>query len=444
MVIYLKNVSIWKENILNNNYPTLNKNKNVDVLIIGGGITGISTLYHLNKSNLNIMLVEQNKIGCGTTLNSTGKLTIMQNDLIDKIRKSFNDEIALKYIKSQEYAINQISKVIETEKIDCNLTKTPAIIYTSKKDEINKIRNLAFFFLKNKLKIENIKLPNSKIAIQNNDSYLINPIKFINGMLKKIKAPIFENTSIIKIEKKINFYLCHTKNNIIKAKKVVLASHYPFFLIPSIFPLKCSLEKSYLMAFKKSIKPISLISYSVPFISIRTYNNYLIYLSQTHFINKSTCDYDNFKNLKKQVKEQPDYLWSNIDLITNDGLPYIGKLKENLLIGTGYNTWGLASGFLAGEILSDIINNKDNEYSTLFNPKRFNLSHFKGYFSNSFKSISGFVDGILKSKNNKVCPHLGCKLLFNEIEKTWDCPCHGSRFDLSGKPLNGPGNKEIE
>ena len=152
--------------------------------------------------------------------------------------------------------------------------------------------------------------------------------------------------------------------------------------------------------------------------------------------------------------------------MTNDGLPYIGRLKDNILIATGYNTWGLTNGPLAGKILSDIITGKQNEYIELFNPKRMNLAKILGIIPNIYKNISGFIKGYIVKSNkvtytkmnnkkvmiyqdkeshtvNRKCPHFGCGLTYNEIEKTWDCPCHGSRFGIDGKCIMSPSNHDI-
>ena len=150
---YMKNISIWKDTVKELHYPKLEGNKEVDVLIIGGGITGISTLYNLKNSKLNVMLVEQNKIGQSTTGNSTGKLELLQNDLIDKIRKNFGDTTARKYVKSQQDAIKNAVDIIEKENIDCNLEKVEAFLYTDKKEEVKKIKDLVTF-----LKTCNIKI----------------------------------------------------------------------------------------------------------------------------------------------------------------------------------------------------------------------------------------------------------------------------------------------
>ena len=445
----MKNMSIWKDYYKETNYESLTQDLDVDVLIIGGGITGVSSLFHLRDSNLKVALVEQNKIGLSVTGNSTGKLNYLQNDLIDKIRSFYDDEVASLYLNSQIESIHHIESVVEEKKIDCDLEKINSYLYTNDDKSIDKMKELEKFLIKNKIEVSksNHELVDSKYMIMVNDTYIFNPLKFINGLLKDNKFPIYENTSIIKIQKEKNTYICYTKSNKIKAKYVILASHYPYFLKPFLFPMKVSLEKSYLSASLYDIKPFSLISYSNPFISMRTYKNYLIYLSNSHSINKDVCDKDNFNELLKKVNKldmKPQYLWSNMDIMTSDGLPFIGSLKDNMLIGTGYNTWGLTNGFLAGKILSDIIMKRDNPYISLFSPNRKNSKNIVSYISNTYKNVDGFIKGYLDSSSKYICPHLGCKLIYNEVENTFDCPCHGSRFHKDGKCISGPANKDID
>lgn len=464
----MKNISIWKDTVNEEEYPKLTEDKEVDVLIIGGGITGVSTLYQLKDSGLDVALVEQNKLGQAVTGNSTGKLSFLQNDLIDKIRNNFDDKTATLYLKSQIDAIKMAISIIEKENIDCDLRKVKSYIYTNKKSEIRKIKSLVIFLNQCGIKVykQDVDLVKNKYMVYVEGTYIFHPIKFVYGLLKKNLFPIYENTSIKKIEKDDGFYMCYTDSNKIKAKKVVVASHYPYFNLPFLFPIKGSLEKSYLSASIYDGSPISLISYSNPFISIRTYKDYLIYLSNSHSLSSDINDKKNFEELVKKLNDlklKPDYLWSNIDIMTNDGLPYIGEIKDNLLIGTGYNAWGLANSVLAGKILSDIIIKRENEYINLFNPKRINFSKWVGIFNDAYESIVGYVKGFCtksdevtykKVNGKKVmafdnhflyhkCPHLGCGLIFNEVEKTWDCPCHGSRFEAHGKCLSGPANKNI-
>lgn len=163
----------------------------------------------------------------------------------------------------------------------------------------------------------------------------------------------------------------------------------------------------------------------------------------------------------------PDYIWSNIDIMTNDNLPYIGEIKDNMFISTGYNTWGMTNGILGGYIVSELIKGNNSMYSELFNPNRNIVGNVLEIVKNSYYSIEGIINGFLNKNNNveykkidgvsiaiykdaegehivyRKCPHMGCNLIFNEVEKTWDCPCHGSRFDIDGKCISGPANRDI-
>lgn len=447
----MKNYSIWKDHKIERNYEELKEDKEVDVLIIGGGLTGVSSLYHLRESNLKVMLVEQNKIGHGVTGNSTGKLTYLQNDLLDKIRHYYSDEVLKKYLSSQIKTIKKIKEVIEKEQIDCDLEEVDSYLYTNKTKEIEKLKDLERLLLKNNIPIieETTLFVKSKFMIKGKNTYLFHPIKFLYGLLKKNPFPIYEHTSIRKIEKEEDYYICDTNNdNRIKTKIIILASHYPYFIKPFYFPLKVSLEKSYLSASIFPTKPFSLISYSNPFISIRTHNDYLIYLSNSHSLNKNTCDKENFKELLKKLKDfqiTPEYCWSNIDIMTSDSLPLIGEINKNMYLGTGYNTWGLTNGFLAGKIITDIISERENEYIELFSPKRLNEKHILSYIGNTYKNIDGYMKGYTSSNKTKYkCPHLGCRLIYNELESTFECPCHGSKFREDGTCISAPANKDLK
>lgn len=440
----MKNISIWKDLKIKREYPKINSNKECDVLIIGGGITGISSYYHLKSSNLKVIIVEQNKVGYGITSNSTGKLTIMQNDLIDTIKNISEEKVSL-YLKSQIEAIEMIKNVVKNDRIRCDLEQVDASIYTNIDNEINKLKDLELFLRKNGFNVssDNNSIVKSKYMIKSNIGYLIHPLKFIYGLLNK-EDNIYENSRVFKIEEDNDKYLVKVNNYYIKCKYIILASFYPYFIVPYLFPIKVSLEKSYLSASKSNYNKLSLISYSNPFISIRTYKDNLIYLSNSHELNKNINDKKNFKELIKKVSDlkiNANYLWSNIDIITGDGLPLIGRLNNNMLIGTGYNTWGIGSGFLAGKILSDIILKKDNKYIDLFNPKR----KIKGILNNTLKNIEGYINSYVTISNKcKLCPHAYGHLIYNEVEETYDCPCHGSRFNKGGKLINGPANKDID
>lgn len=469
----MKRYSIWKDNIEEVSYQKLDQDLTTDVLIIGGGMTGINTLYHLRESNLKVVLVEQNKIGMGVTANSTGKLTYLQDHLYNKLLTNFDFEVASSYLKSQREAIQLASDIIKKNSIDCDLVQSNSYVYTSQDKEIEKLKDLKKFLEKNGIYVfeDTNSLVESKYMIGVEDTYLFHPVKFLLGLLKLCSSHnIYEDTSIVKIEEENEGYVCFTDEHKIYAKWVVIATHYPYFNLPMMFPVRASLEKSYLSASLKKMESLSLISYDNPFISIRNYRDYCIYLSNSHKNNAKVDDEKHFRELLKKANDlglNPEYLWSNIDIMTNDGLPYVGEIKEGLLLGTGYNTWGMTNGILAGKLLSDLILKRKNAYQVLFDPKRVNSSMVIQGVMDGYYSLEGYIKGLL-SKSDKIsyqkedgkqiavyqdeegehkvytkCPHMGCRLIFNEVEKTWDCPCHASRFDIDGKCISGPANRDI-
>lgn len=469
--------------VINKVCQKLNKDISVDVLIIGGGITGISTAYHLINSGLKVCLVERNEIGSGVTSRTTGKLTYLQDNIYSKIKNYHGESKSKLYLDSQKDATKIVKEIIKKNDIDCDLEKVKSFVFSNSNDNMQEEINLLKSF--NVSIKESNSLPNKEkvnYSYYVNDTYVFHPLKYLYALKEKCLSEnilIYENTKIVSIDKENDMFTCKTSNNKINCKYVVLALHYPYFLIPFFLPLKSYIEKSYIGAFTadKNYK-FSSVSVSKPIVSSRYYSNgnnvYELYLTNSH----NNCVCDNYKNNFKDVISYKNntlkFLWSNNDIITNDSLPFIGFIDENLLIGTGYNTWGMTNGSLAGKIISDLIMNVDNKYSSLFNPLRginvgkvvnfptilgSNVFSFtksklcknKSWYSSNvkFEKRNGKEVAIYIDENKKEhvvykkCPHLKCSLIFNEVEKTWDCPCHGSRFDLNGKCIEGPSNYDI-
>lgn len=480
----MKYKSIWEEE----RYKDLDKldcDKSYDVLIIGGGLTGISCAYNLINSGLNVGVVEQYKIGSSTTSKTTAKINYLQEMVYSYLTNKYSYSVAKKYLRSQLDGISFIINSINKNNIDCNLEKVSSYVFTNKQEEVDKLKRERFILKKMGIKVNeysnldiNIK---SKYAIEVNDTYIFNPLKYLYSLTDICldnNIDIYEKTKVIKIKKEKNMYLCFTENNIISAKKVVLASHYPFFLFPMFMPAKAYIERSYVSAsLTDKYKNSTYITASNPCKSIRYYKDYIIYLCNSHNICNNLNEKKNYYKLIKDIKKlnlEPSYVWSNDDLITIDKMPYIGSIRDNLYICTGYNTWGMTNASVAAIIIKDLILGKENEYISLFNPKRTKIvknilgytinisSSAKSFIQNkliknkkwyisdvTFKKIDGVDFAIYNDINGKhivknKCPHMGCSLIFNEIEKTWDCPCHASRFDLNGNCIKGPSKYSIK
>lgn len=480
MVISMKNNPIWDIN-KNNKYNDSLKTNNVDILIIGGGITGITTAYLLKNLNKRILLIDKDNLGFDTTYKSTAKISFIQKDIYQKLEKTYNYETSKLYFESQKEAINIITNIIKDEKIDCELEKVNSYLFTNKKESINKLNKERDLLKSFKVEcFDQQKLPiNYKIEasfyVENN--YVFNPIKYIGNISKKLNSiDICINTMAFNIKKENNSYKVTTNNGIINTKKVIVTTHYPFFIFPNLIPIRNYISREYVNTCNYPHNNFTAINIDKDTESIRFYKDNIIYVSNNHRltnkINYKVNYNDSKTKFKKNFNKEILYSWMNQDLMTNDYLPIIGysrKDNKNLLLACGYNAWGMTNGVIAAKIISDLIMNKKNKYYNLFRPDRISLNgiinsiidgifYAKAYIEapfikkdNIYKVKVNDEDYFLyidKNKNKHYvktkCPHMKCNLVFNKEELTWDCPCHGSRFDIDGNIITSPTKNDIK
>lgn len=488
----MKNKSIWINNsVKNNKLSKLDKDIECDVLIIGGGMAGLSVAYNLMDSDKKVVLIEKNTCGLGATSKNTGKLTWMQDLVYSKLTKNYNNKVAKLYYDSQVEAINRVKKIINYHKIECHLSKTKSYVFSYNEYDYYNFAKEIDFYEKNNIKYKFLdKLPVNfpcKYAIEGYDSYVFNPYEYLVALknIIKDKIDIYENTRCISVDKDNDSYVVKVIDGYkIRSKYVVVASHYPMFIVPFFTPFKTRVDRFFLSASKcDKSKDVQIISYGKRSVSMRYYNNgkdnYLIYGRRNHSITTNLDIRDDYRELNNEYKKyfgkEIDYFYHTHDLMTYDSLPFIGRVDNNLFICTGFNKWGNTNGTMAGMVISDIINNKDNKYIGLFNPKRglsfdkiknlflYNIeigSRYvinkictsKSYYGDDVKIeyIDGKKCGVYTDDNgdkhivSNICPHMKCNLVFNYIDKTWDCPCHASRFDVDGNVIYGPSVYDIK
>lgn len=479
--------SIWRKSIKKIKESKINDN--VDVLIIGAGLSGISTAFELKDSNLNICLIESNEVGSGTSSLTTGKITYLQDTIYTDLESMYDKDVSNKYLKSQIYASDMIRNIINNYSIDCDYINNDSYIFSYKdedKEKINKEYNILKEF---KIDAEILdKLPirfPCNYALKVKNTAVFNPVKYINSIVELIKDKIniCEHVRALTITKKDDYYIVDTTKGKINAKYVVVCTQYPFFVMPGLIPLKTHIEKSHVVAAKvNEIKNFNAISVGKQTYSIRYHkdkDSYIIFAGESYKMSNHVNYKERQEELELKFKSlfnlNIHYRWSIHDVTSNDLLPIIGEVDDNLLISTTFNKWGMTNGVLSGKILSDIILNRDNEYIKLFNPKRkitikrtmnffvdaFNTSKIfistkinknRSFYNKNvkFENIDGKSYGIyIDEKQNKhvvrnLCPHMKCSLVFNYMDKTWDCPCHGSRYDIDGNVIKGPSSFDIK
>lgn len=478
----MKKESLWEHDLKKEKIKELNGDLETDILIIGGGITGLSIAYELKEMNQKITLVEASLVGMGVTKNTTGKINYLQETIYGDLTQKYSLEQAKKYLNGELRAIEEITRIIKKEQIECNLEKVESFVFTNEEKEMAKLKQEKKILENFGIKVKE-HTNQFKYAISVENTYVFHPLKYLYALkkiLEKKNIEIYENTKIVEVKKEKESFICLTEKYKIKAKEVILACHYPFFTLPFLMPLKATTEKSYIAALEEDkIEAKTYITSKNPCTSIRYHQDkekYLIYLRNSHNISNNLNEKENFKKLLNEMPEKKvKFLWSNDDLITFDKMPYIGKIKkeeDHLLLATGFNTWGMTNSVLSGLIIKDILLNKENEWIELMNPLRTNgLNNIKEYTKNTLYSLKSFIgnkiiknkdwydnvvytkiegknvaiynDGQKKYRVYSTCPHLGCTLIFNEVEKTWDCPCHASRFSLEGKCIKGPSRYNI-
>lgn len=493
--------SYWLSENQKSKFPKIEKNYNTEVCVIGGGICGLSIGYELAKNNIKTIILERDHIGEKTSGNTTAKITLQHNLIYDYLINSFGIEFATKYFKANKEAIENIKNIIDLENIECDFEWQDNYVYTVKKEELQKIHNeikainsleenYAEFVIDSELpfKIEG--------AIKIKKQAQFHPIKYMNGLVKAIEnygGKVFENSLVTDVEKDVDGYNIKVNGNIVKAKKVVIASHYPFINFPGMYFLKMYQSTSYAIAadIGENVFDGMYINSSEPIYSFRNAKfgdkKLLIIAGGDHKTGFAPNDKNGYKVLEEKLKElYPEsktlYRWNTRDCITLDKVPYVGefsKLMPNVYVITGFNKWGMTSSNVAANIIKDKILGNKNKYEEIFNSSRKdfikNREELNNMISQVAKSftinrlkipkedidaiknnnggiikIEGKQVGIYKDPNGKIygvspnCTHLGCLLTWNNIDKTWDCPCHGSRFDFKGKNIYDPAFKNLE
>lgn len=493
--------SYWKESVNETNYPSLEKNIETEVCVIGAGIAGILTAYELAEQGKKIVLIDRDRCAMGVTANTTGKITSQHGLFYKYLVDTFGIEEAKSYLDANEEAIKHCKQIIDKNNIDCDFEFQDAYVYTNDEKEVSKIKEEVECVNKLGKDAEYCKetsLPFEVLAaIKFKNQAQFNVKKYLSGLLKVLEnkgVSIYENSKVIDVQRKGELYNVVTENGTIETKYVVLTTHYPIINFPGYHFLKMYQDRSYVIAIETNSDLFEgmYISSDSPGLSFRTIKDgdkrLLAVGGSGHKTGDNSVEMDeNYEQLEKYInKIYPDakvkYKWSTQDCVSLDKVPYIGefsKLMPNVFVATGFKKWGMTTSHVAAKIITDKILDRDNKYEKIFSSLRFNpLKNYKE-FGNILKQTTyslvinkiklpkesyeelepgtgGVVEydgdklGIYKDENGKLyaikpyCSHLGCELSWNNLEKTWDCPCHGSRFTFEGKAINEPAVKDIE
>jgi glycine/D-amino acid oxidase-like deaminating enzyme/nitrite reductase/ring-hydroxylating ferredoxin subunit len=490
----MEKTSLWRSKAEKSDFSSLTGDLVSDVVIIGGGITGVTAGHLLGKSGLQVTVLEAMHIGGGTTGFSTGNLYCTVDEYLHKIQSKYGTESLKKVISSRSLAVDFIRDCINEFTIDCELITTPFYFFAESEDGVKKVEKEADAAKEAGLKVSletEIDLP-FKIAraMKLEGQAQFNPMKYIKQLSKAVHGrycTIYEETKVLNYTENKGTYTVTTENGSVKAKHIILATHTPKGILgiqTLLYPYR-----EYAVAYKYEGSMIPGIFWGIDHEnkhSIRHYQSgeekFLLVLGEKHKTGQEKHNLENIENLKSYAAShfaltgEPAFQWGAQHYRSSDGLPSIGRADTdgNLYFACGYSTDGLVYGTLAALILTDMINDKQNPFEELYSPQRHhplqsapsfikeNLNVLGQYFKDvpftaDVKNQDEVKPGegkiiehdneklaVYRDENNKlhvcsaVCTHMECIVTWNEAETSWDCPCHGSRFTYEGKVIEGP------
>ncbi|MGN0537209.1 MAG: FAD-dependent oxidoreductase [Acutalibacteraceae bacterium] len=428
--------SIWQETELPK-FPSLNGDMHTDVLIIGGGMAGILTAYFLQKNNINYVLVEKERICNGTTRNTTAKITFQHGLIYHKILKNNGIEAAQKYLYAQKSAFDKYAELCQN--IDCDYEIKDNYVYSQNNQSklLSEMKALDKIGYKQVKFCPSLPLPVQTVgAVQFSHQAQFNPLKFISAIVNELN--ICEHTCVKEMEKNTAV----TDKGRIYAKIIIIATHFPFVNKHGSYFLKLYQHRSYVIALKDAEKFDGMyVDECRKGFSFRNYQDFLLLGGGGHRTGKEGGNWNELRSLAQKAypHAKEKFFWAAQDCMSLDDIPYIGKYSKNtpfFYVESGFNKWGMTSSMAAAMIISDIILGKSNDYTDVFNPSRNIIK--PQLLINGFEATKNLL-----TFSKKRCPHLGCALKWNHAERSWDCPCHGSRFSENGKVLENPANGDL-
>ena len=478
----MNRTSLWNQTVDIPRRQRLDRDMEADAAVIGAGMAGVLIADRLRARGLQAVVLEARRIGSGQTGNTTAKITSQHGLIYHALIERFGRDRAQQYANANQQAIRQYAEIIRQRGIDCDFREAPAYLYSgidarALRQEAEAAASLGI----DARFVGETELPFPVAgAVRFEGQALFHPLKFLQAVSEPLT--IYEDTPVLSVDG------CElrTERYTIRAKHIIFACHYPFVNVPGWYFMRMHQERSYVLALESHWLPEGMYYGVDPQgLSLRAAEGLLLLGGESHRTGENSQG-GRYETLLKRAESllpgsREAARWSAQDCMTLDGLPYIGPFSASTpewYVATGFGKWGMTSSMVAATLIADAIAGHAPDWADVFSPARFQLSAsaknlatdtaqaFKGLAREFLtlpqsalddlpKGHGGIVEaegrkaGVYKDEEgrcyvvNPRCPHLGCQLEWNPDEKSWDCPCHGSRFSYEGDLIDNPAQEHL-
>ena len=472
--------SIWSQTCQFRQREALPGDLKTDIAVIGAGMAGVLIASALQETGRRVVVLEAQRIASGQTRNTTAKLTCQHALLYEKLTRTLGLDKARQYAQANAAALEEYRRIISARKIDCDWEQRDAYVYGTDAARLRKEAEAAAALGLPASFVEEAKLPFPTAgAVRFANQAQFHPLKFLQAISEPLT--IYENTSVQSVEEDQLI----TSRGRVQAEQIVFACHFPFVNFPGMYFARMHQERSYVIALENASQMDGMwIGAEQGSYSFRNYGPLLLLGGGGHRCGENSVG-GRYADLRQKAAQwypgsREVAHWSAQDCVTADSVPCIGPYaasRPNWFVATGFQKWGMTSSMVAAMLLRDRICGKENPWTEVFDPGRFDEKTLTGLAQESGQAVKGLAKqlfqipaeaarelppghggvvfwkgkklGVYKDESGALwpvdirCPHLGCQLEWNPDELSWDCPCHGSRFDYLGRLISGPAQEDL-